>query len=556
VGVVAELMSDTYPELTTRRTHIERTTRAEEERFLDTIEAGMDRFEEVAPEGGTGTIPGSEAFKLYDTFGFPLDLTELMASERGYEVDREGFDEALELQRQRSRSLSGWLGSSPSGDAGGLTEEVLELARGVVTDADQEFVGYDRLRVETKVLEQSSLDGMRALLLAENPFYVEAGGQVSDSGYLRGEGWELAVESVVRNERGQAVVLGEPTHGQVPEAPHEVLAVVEEHMRRDTERNHTATHLLHAALRAVLGEHVHQAGSLVAPDRLRFDFTHHGPLTPVERSRIERLVNEAIWANKPLEIEHRPYREALDAGAMALFGEKYGDVVRTVSVPGVSLELCGGCHVRSTGQIGMFRIASETGVAAGVRRLEAVTGPRAYARLLDAEGMIADLAERLRVAPTELPGRVSALIEERDQLEGSLAEQRGADAESMATRLVEEAEPLGEEGGRLVRASVALPAGSDIAAFGDRLRAGLGSGAAVIHVHTEDGKDAILAVVTDDWIGRGLRAGDLVRTASRATGSGGGGKPHLAQGGVGDPTRLGEALEEAAALARSGASGQ
>jgi alanyl-tRNA synthetase len=471
-------------------------------------------------------------------------------------VDREGFDEALELQRQRSRSLSGGLGSSPSGDAGGLTEEVLELARGVVTDADQEFVGYDRLRVETKVLEQSSLDGMRALLLAENPFYVEAGGQVSDSGYLRGEGWELAVESVVRNERGQAVVLGEPTHGQVPEAPHEVLAVVEEHMRRDTERNHTATHLLHAALRAVLGEHVHQAGSLVAPDRLRFDFTHHGPLTPVERSRIERLVNEAIWANKPLEIEHRPYREALDAGAMALFGEKYGDVVRTVSVPGVSLELCGGCHVRSTGQIGMFRIASETGVAAGVRRLEAVTGPRAYARLLDAEGMIADLAERLRVAPTELPGRVSALIEERDQLEGSLAEQRGADAESMATRLVEEAEPLGEEGGRLVRASVALPAGSDIAAFGDRLRAGLGSGAAVIHVHTEDGKDAILAVVTDDWIGRGLRAGDLVRTASRATGSGGGGKPHLAQGGVGDPTRLGEALEEAAALARSGASGQ
>jgi alanyl-tRNA synthetase len=551
VGVVIDLMDDAYPELANRRTLIERTTRAEEERFLATIEAGMHRFDEVAPPGGSGTIPGDEAFKLYDTFGFPLDLTELMAAERGYDVDLSGFHAALEEQRRRSRDLSGTLGSSVARTSGGPSDEVLARARALSAEADQEFIGYERLRVETGVLEHAGIDGTRAFLLAENPFYAEAGGQVSDTGYLRGEGWELVVESVVRNDRGQAVVIGEPTHGTVPDEPSEVLAVVEEHTRRDTERNHTATHLLHAALRSVLGEHVHQAGSLVAPDRLRFDFTHHGPLTAGERAEIEKRVNEAIWANAPIEIEHRAYRDALDDGAMALFGEKYGAVVRTVRVPGVSLELCGGCHVRSTGQIGLFRIVSETGVAAGVRRVEAVTGPRAYGRLLDSENLISDLAERLHVAPSDLPVRVAALLQEKSELEDRLAEQRGADADDTARELVDSAGLLGDAGARLVRASIGLPAGADAAEFGDRLREGLGSGAGIVHIRMEDGKDSILAVVTDDWIGRGLKAGDLVRAASRATGSGGGGKPHLAQGGVGDAAKLEAALDAAAELART-----
>ncbi len=556
VGVVVDLMGDVYPELAARRTHIERTTRAEEERFLATIEAGMNRFEEVAPIGSTGSIPGKEAFKLYDTFGFPLDLTELMAAERGWTVDQAGFDAALEEQRQRSRDFSTALGSSvlvPGGS--GLTPESLQQARGIGADFEQEFVGYDRLRVETPVLAHEQMNGIRAFVLERNPFYVESGGQVSDSGYLRGDGWELAIESVVTNDRGQTVLLGEPTHGEIPGAPDSVLAVVEEHIRRDTERNHTATHLLHSALRSVLGEHVHQAGSLVAPDRLRFDFSHHGPLTAEERSVIERQVNEAIWGNAPVEIERRPYREALADGAMALFGEKYGDVVRTVSVPGVSLELCGGCHVRSTGQIGLFRIVSETGVAAGIRRIEAVTGPRAYSRLLRMEGLVSDLAERLRVPASDVPRRVEALLAERDQLEGTLAEQRGADSHGVARRLVEEAGPLTAEETRLVRAEIELPEGSDIAAFGDQLRSGLGSGAAIVHVQTADGKSSILGVVTDDWIRKGLKAGDLVRAASQATGSGGGGKPHLAQGGVGDPALVSDALDAAAMLAREKAAG-
>jgi alanyl-tRNA synthetase len=549
-------MGDVYPELEARRTHIVRTTRAEEERFLATIEAGMDRFDEVAPTGGTGTIPGDEAFKLYDTFGFPLDLTELMAAERGWKVDQEGFDTALERQRQRSRDTSTTLGSAVlAPGSSGLTEESLQRARELGADVEQKFVGYDRLRVETSVLAHERLNGVRAFVLERNPFYVESGGQVSDSGYLRGEGWELAVESVVVNDRGQTVLVGEPTHGQIPEDPVSVLAIVEEHARRDTERNHTATHLLHAALRSVLGEHVHQAGSLVAPDRLRFDFSHHGPLTHDERTEIERRINESVWGNQPVEIAYRPYREALAEGAMALFGEKYGDEVRTISVPGVSLELCGGCHVRSTGQIGLFRIIAETGVAAGIRRIEAVTGPRAYSRLLRVEGLVAELTDRLRVPAEELPRRVAALLEERDQLEGTLAEQRGADSQGEARRLVEEAGVLTSDATRLVRAEVELPEGTDIAAFGDQLRSGLGSGAAIVHVQTADGRGSILGVVTDDWIRKGLKAGDLVRAASQATGSGGGGKPHLAQGGVGDRSLVSEALDAAARLAKETAAG-
>jgi alanyl-tRNA synthetase len=549
VGVVSDLMSDVYPELAARREHLVRTTRAEEERFLSTLDAGMDRFEEVAPSGGSGTIPGREAFKLYDTFGFPLDLTELMATERGYAVDRPGFDRALEAQRRRSREGAPAAGGVLGAGAAGLTEEALRLARGTSAEAEQSFVGYERLRVETPVLAFDRLDGARAFVLAENPFYVEAGGQVSDSGWLRGDDWEIEVESVLRNERDQAVVVGALTRGALEQPPERVTAVVAEQLRRDTERNHTATHLLHAALRGVLGEHVHQAGSLVAPDRLRFDFSHHGPLTADERRAIERRVNEAIWENVPLEIRHRPYREALADGAMALFGEKYGDLVRTVRVPGVSLELCGGCHVRTTGQIGLFRIVSETGVAAGIRRIEAVTGPRAYARVLEAEGVLGALAERLRTATSDLPRRLDALLEEMEVLEERLAERRGAESADLVRDLVGTGEGLGE-GGRLVVGATALPAGADVAAFGDLLRERIGSGAAVVHVRVGEEKEAILAVVTDDWIARGMRAGDLVKTASRATGSGGGGRPHLAQGGVGDPSRVEEALAAAAARAR------
>ncbi len=545
VGVVADLMSETYPELAHRRDHLIRTTRSEEERFLSTIDAGMGRFDDLAPLGGQGTIAGEEVFRLYDTYGFPLDLTELMAAERGYTVDVPGFEGALEEQRRRSREDR--LAGTASDE---LSEEVVAAARGILSDEEQTFVGYDDLRVESRLLAAESIGSAHAVILETNPFYAEAGGQVSDRGTLSHGDWELVVESVVRNDRGQTVLVGEVREGSPREVPDSVVAVVDEPSRRDTERNHTATHLLHAALRSELGDHVQQAGSLVAPDRLRFDFSHTGPLSVSEKLAIEAAVNRSVWDNVPLEIGQRDYREALDAGAMALFGEKYGDTVRVVSVPELSLELCGGCHVRSTGQIGLFQITSETGVAAGIRRVEAVTGPGAYGRIRERENLLSGIAATLKSTPADLPRRVETLLSEKASLEAVLSEQHGRDAEGIVTAVVDAAIDL-PEGGRMASGSVELPAGSDVAAFGDLLRDRIGSGAAIVHVlGGEQDKAAFLAVVTDDWIGRGLKAGDLVGAASRATGSGGGGRPHLARGGVGDADRVDEALEAAVQRAR------
>ncbi len=536
VGVVADTMSGAYPELAARREHLVGTTRSEEERFLETIDEGMRRFEEIAPEGGSGTISGRDAFRLYDTYGFPLDLTELMAEERGYDVDAEGFREALEEQRARSRR---------DREAGGDGSDGPSLAA-LAAEDEQEWVGYDRLRVETPVLASGRTDGTRAFILRENPFYAESGGQVADRGRIRGEGWEVEVREVVENERGQTVVAGRPVEGDPPESPGPVEAEVDEAARRGAERNHTATHLLHAALREELGDHVQQAGSLVAPDRLRFDFSHRGPLDAEQRERIERRVNESVWSDLPVEREHRDYREALDAGAIALFGEKYGDVVRVVSVPGVSMELCGGTHVQSTGQIGLFRIVGETGVAAGIRRIEAVTGPEAYDRMRTMEERLAAVADELGAPRNDVVERAAKLREELDRLQERLEAERRETAGDLAAELAASAEELDGRGRLLVRSDVELPGGSDLAAFGDRLRDALGSGAALVHVSVPDeDREAFLSVVTDDWIGRGVEAGDLVREASGATGSGGGGRPHFAQGGVGDDGPVDEGLEAA-----------
>ncbi len=570
VARVAQMMSGVYPQLEARRTHLVETTRAEEERFLSTIDEGMQRFEEIAPVAGDGTgdgardaaavIAGEDAFRLYDTYGFPLDLTELMAAERGYQVDVEGFRRALERQRARSREDLEEV--ARAGD--GVDARVREALDGLVAEGEQEFVGYDRLRVETPVLAAVRRNGRAGLILAHNPFYAEAGGQVSDTGRVRGEGWELRVTRVVRNERGQSVVCG-PVEGELPEEPGSAVAEVEESTRRDTERNHTATHLLHAALREELGEHVQQAGSLVAPDRLRFDFSHRGPLTPEERRAVERRVNEDILANQPVRADHRDYRAALEEGAMALFGEKYGDVVRCIEVPGVSLELCGGTHVWTTGQIGLFKIVQETGVAAGIRRIEAITGHRAYVWVLETEDLLARLSERLRTPVPELAERVERLLEERDRLQEAVGGRREELADRVVAELVGERTESGDGSRVLARGNVRLPSGADLAGFADRLRDGLRSGAAIVHVvvppEEADGqeKNAFVAVVTDDWVRQGVRAGELVKVASGATGSGGGGRPHFAQGGVGDRERVPEALdaarEHAAAAMRAATAG-
>ncbi len=547
VDAVVSTMGEAYPELLERRDHLARTTRAEEERFLTTIEGGMARFEELAPaDAGAASrrIAGEEAFRLYDTFGFPLDLTELMAEERGYEVDVEGFEHALEEQRERSRAdrAAARLSVEADADAEGWT---------VLSDVEQEFVGYQTVRAETEVLAFKNEDDGLGLQLRENPFYAESGGQVSDGGEVRGYGWTLHV-SDVRKVEGRTAVFGS-VEGTFPDRTGEPLvveAIVPRPVRHDTERNHTATHLLHAALREVLGEHVVQRGSLVAPDRLRFDFAHPEPVTPAERERVEEIVNEGIWADHPVEITQKRYADAVKAGAMALFGEKYGDEVRVVRIPGVSMELCGGTHVRHTGEIGLFRLASESGVAAGVRRIEAFTGPTAFAYLKEREHRLDEAAEVLRTQPENVAHRAEQLLGEKYEVEALLDELR-REGGAGETVLSSEALGTGGDGEAEFRAVRLRTRGADDARkWGDAFLSSGRPGVALLGAEMPGEKRAIFAFVTEDLISRGVRADQLVRSVASVVGGKGGGRPHMAQAGVEDPERLDEALISGAEVVR------
>jgi alanyl-tRNA synthetase len=550
VDRVVDVMGEQYVELTQRREHLLRQTQEEEQRFLDTIDSGMARFDQLAPrladaarqkigagEQAAPVISGDDAFRMHDTFGFPLDLTELIARERGYDVDTKRFEEALEEQRERSRADR----RSTGADAA----DTLSTGWTVLDEtAQQEFVGYAAFEVETDVVALRRENGRVALQLRENPFYSEAGGQISDRGTVEGDGWSVEVDDV-RKVGGRTAVLGNVT-GQMPEpvGPVRVRARVYED-RRDTMRHHTATHLLHAALRAVLGTHVVQRGSLVAPDRLRFDFAHPRPMTSDEVRAVEEHVNRAILQDIDLRIEERPYREAIELGAMALFGEKYGDVVRVVMVPGVSIELCGGTHVRHTADIGLFRIVSESGVAAGVRRIEAVAGTAAYRRTLVREGILEQAASALKATPEGLGRRIDQLLQENRELRRQLERARQSGASDVISELIGSAAAVG--GAKVIAREVEVADADELRSLGDRLRERLGSGAAVIAARTGE-RTSLIAVVTDDLISRGIRADALVREVASRTGGSGGGRPHMAQGGVGDPARLGAALSSALAV--------
>ena len=549
---VIDVMGSHFPEIVQRREHLVRSTREEEQRFLDTIGSGMERFDQVAPkltdaewsaiEGGQRAhpvIPGEDAFKLHDTFGFPLDLTELIARERGYVVDSAGFEEALEQQRERSRA---------DRDSRTVSADVLSTGWTVLDEsAEQQFVGYAAMETDTDVVAVRREDGRVALQLRENPFYAESGGQISDSGLVEGNGWRVVVDAV-RKVGGRTAVLGN-VDGEFPDAqqPLRVRAYVDPN-RRDTMRNHTATHLLHAALRNVLGTHVVQRGSLVAPDRLRFDFSQPRPMTPDEVRAVEDQVNTAILQDIDLVIEQKPYPEAIALGAMALFGEKYGDVVRVVMVPGVSTELCGGTHVRHTGDIGLFRIVSESGVASGVRRIEAITGSAAYQRAVAQEELIESAAAAMKTTPDALLRRVEQLLEENRELRRQLDKARQSGSADVVSELIGSAEAV--NGAKIIARELQLEAGEDLRVVGDRLRERLGSGAAVLAARQAE-RIALISVVTDDLINRGVRADALVREVAKQTGGSGGGRPHMAQGGVGDPAQLEAALRSVSTTVRT-----
>ena len=542
VDAVIDSMGDAYPDLVHRRDHLLRTTQAEEERFLSTIEAGMERFDQLANDGD-GTIAGADAFKLYDTFGFPLDLTQLMADERGYSVDVAGFDKALSEQQALSRAdrQDAAVEEGSADNPTGWTE---------LLDEPQTFVGYEHLVAHTGVLAHRVKGEVAGLVLRENPFYLESGGQVSDGGMVAGDGWAITVTAAA-DVSGRTALFG-ALEGDFPEESGQVsaTATVTESLRRDTVRNHTGTHLLHAALRSVLGEHVVQRGSLVAPDRLRFDFSHTGPMTADEVERVESMVNEGIWADHAIEIDFRSYADAVSAGAMALFGEKYPEEVRVVSISGVSMELCGGTHARHTGEIGLFRLVGESGVSAGVRRVEALTGRGAFAYMKDQEAALVEASAVLKTQPAHLTERAQRLLHETAELERLLDELQAQGGSGETAVSSEAIEVGGADASRYQGFRLRARSAEDARKWGDQFLKSGTSGVAVLVAEMADGKRSLFAFVSEDMISRGVRADAVVREVAAVVGGRGGGRPHMAQAGVEDPEQIDEALRSGAGVVR------
>jgi alanyl-tRNA synthetase len=542
---VIDEMSRAFPELAERRAFITDRVRREEERFLATLKSGLELLEgEIANVKAKGetTLSGAVVFRLYDTFGFPVDLTQDVLRAHAIRVDEAGF--AAEMETQRARSREAWRGS---GDAG-IAEVYGRMAR----DLSTEFTGYESLRGESRVRAllvdgapvDAASEGARVeVVVDETPFYAESGGQVGDRGTIEGSSALVEISDTQRPSGALVVHVGRVLRGALRVGDAARLAVDAE-ARAASVRNHSGTHLLHAALRHVLGPQAIQKGSLVAPDRLRFDFTHDEPLSDEQIERIEDLVNAWIEANDSGRVRQMPYKDALAAGAVALFGEKYGDDVRVVSFGGVSTELCGGTHAKATGDIGLLKIVGESGIASGVRRIEALTGLGALAHSRAQEKRLRRVSELLRVAPDQVGERVERLLEERKAAEKQIAELKrakfagGGAGESPQTRRVGDVTVL-------VRKADGLGAG-DLRGLVDDLRGQLKSGVVMV-ASAEEGKVALALAVTPDLKDR-LRAGDLVREISAVVGGKGGGRPDFAQGGGSDAAKLDAAIERLYAL--------
>ncbi len=524
-SVVVDLMGKIYPELEAKKEHVALVIKSEEERFEETLDLGLDLFEKVTErvrnEGGNA-IPGKEVFQLYDTYGFPLDLTQVMAQEKGLSVDLPGFEKLLEGQRERSRTAT-------TGASIPVTVECQHKS---------EFVGYEKLEEGGKVLEPSN---EKMLILDHTPFYAEAGGQVGDTGVIHSDNFEFRVENT-RKEGDAIFHLGRITKGKIQDVLNKnVVARVDIDRRNSIRRNHTATHLLHKALRETLGEHVNQSGSLVAPDRLRFDFTHFRALDQAELDKVEYLVNRKIWDNCLVRCAELPIEEAKKLGATALFGEKYEDIVRMVEVEEYSRELCGGTHVNATGEIGLFKIISETGIAAGMRRIEAVTGEGAYQFVKKQKELLDGLAFILKTAEENLKDRAETLIKTNKQLEKKVKEAQKQSAKSRIENLVESCADV--HGIKVIAHQVEAETRDDLLELADTIREKLKSTVGVL-AGIIDEKIAFVAVVTDDLIkSRGIKAGDVIKEVTRLVGGTGGGRPHLAQGGGKDLGKLKNALD-------------
>jgi alanyl-tRNA synthetase len=536
--VVIEIMGAQYPELRERESFILGVVAQEEAGFQQTLAVGSALLENLMEEVEArekSLISGEDVFRLYDTYGFPVELTREMATERGLGLDEEGFEQAMIEQRERAREAKNF----------GLAEQgefyrPLDLAR---TD----FLGYDTLEAESRILSLAK-DGrvvgkvtegdQVAVVLSETPFYGEAGGQVGDTGSIGNNDGEIAVTDTQRPLPGLIVHYGEVTKGTLAEGA-AVVARVDEQRRLDIARNHTATHLLHRALRRTLGDHAQQSGSEVSPERLRFDFTHLQAVEPSELEAIERLVNEKIRENLEVSTTVTDYESAVASGAFAIFGEKYGAEVRMVSAGDFSKELCGGTHLQHTGQIGIFHVVSEGSIGRGLRRIEAVTGRGAEEFIRGRLSLVETMAASLGVTSSEMESSLNALLDEVGSQRREIRELQRRLARVEMVRLLEEVHDV--SGVKVLSAQVEAPGMETLREMTDWLRDKLGSAVIVLGA-VMGGKPGFVAAVTPDLVQRGLKADALVREVAAVVGGGGGGRPTLAQAGGTDPERMGEAL--------------
>ncbi|MBN1283053.1 MAG: alanine--tRNA ligase [Proteobacteria bacterium] len=537
VGVVVEEMGAAYPDLATHEHFITKVIGAEEERFFATLDKGLDLLMAAAKTAKDRTISGETAFRLYDTFGFPLDVTGLIAAEQGLSVDTQGFEKLMEEQRMRARAS--WRGSGEESVGPAYKEMVSQGIR-------CGFEGYGKDTTESQVIAilrggarvEAAKEGDEIeFVAASTPFYGESGGQVGDTGVAVAEGIEIQVEDTKRPLPDLIVHRGKVMRGELSVGARLTLAIDAE--RRDRIRaNHTSTHLLHRSLREVLGEHVKQAGSLVGPDRFRFDFSHFQAMTAEEQREVERRVNAAIRKNYPVLTYELTYDEAVSRGALAFFGEKYGERVRMIDVSGFSQELCGGTHVHATGDIGMFRILSESSVAAGIRRIEGITGAGVEEYIDDLVAQRLSLAKALRTQPGELLDRAEKMAKEISALEKELKIARAGGAKGGIDALLGQARDVG--GMKLLAAQVDAPDRDTLSRWAEKCRDRLGKSVVVL-ASVSDGKVSMIAAVSKD-LTPGVHAGKIVGKVSEMVGGKGGGRPDFAQGGGADAANLDKAL--------------
>ena len=540
VPTLAEVMGDAFPEINKQQKHVQNVIQAEEANFGSTLDRGLEIFQKMISSSETKSskiISGEDAFKLYDTYGFPVDLTRLMSNEHGFEVDEKGFEKLMKEQQERARE---------AGKFKTIPDKWSEISEG----PDSKFVGYDTFITESKLRRFSQNEsGQWQFILDTTPFYAESGGQVGDHGILQQNDNTWNVVDV--QKMGDSIIHiceaeNKNLKNIVPDNS-TITASVDEKSRLSTTNNHTAAHLMHEALRQVLGEHVTQAGSLVNPEILRFDFTHFEKVSDTQLEEIENIVNLVIRQNINTDIYETPFDEAISSGIIALFGEKYGDVVRVVKISDFSEELCGGCHVKATGQIGQFRIVSEEGIAAGIRRVVAVTGKQAELMAQEQGRVARALRQLLNVPEAQIPEMAEKLAEEKRQLEKEVQSLRSKAALAGISELVAQAEEV--EGVSVLAREIEADSADTLRNIGHSVREQISSGIAWLAA-TMDEKSTLLCVVSDDLIQRGIKAGDMVNEVAKLADGRGGGKPNMAQAGIKAPEKLPSALAAATEIVR------